>query len=309
MTNNEWKERFELLQKINDNIARDEIRRMRSAIFQSTLNIVKEGKYISENGKAIKFADQATMIDGTQFYADEISLNACDLEEFDEEYLVENKDCLVVAKELLDEGYNPVVLNMANRHNPGGGVLNGAGAQEENLFRRTNLFCSLYQYAPYANQYGISQAQEQYPLDRNFGGIYTPSATVFRGTEEDGYPLLDTPFHVSFISVAGLCCPTVENGEIIPLQAEGLKNKIRTIFRIALINGHDSIVLGALGCGAFQNPPKHVARLFEEVCDEPEFNGYFALLDFAIMEDHNSHRQHNMEGNFKPFYRRFGNKY
>ena len=309
MESKEWKEHFQQLKIINDNIARMEIRAMRSEIFQSTVNIVRAGEYTSENGNKITLDDQEKIISGTQFYSQEITLDEHQLEEYDEEYLVENKDCLDVAKELLDEGYHPVVLNMANRHNPGGGVLYGAGAQEENLFRRTNLFCSLYQYAPYAAQYGLPQAPEQYPMDRNHGGIYTPQAQVFRGNESEGYPLLDTPFHVSFISVAGLCCPDVESGKIVPQQAERLKNKIRTIFRIALTNGHDAIVLGALGCGAFCNPPEHVAQLFEEVADEPEFNGHFALLDFAILEDHNSHRSHNLEGNFKPFHKRFGNKF
>lgn len=51
-------------------------------------------------------------------------------------------------------------------------------------------------------------------------------------------------------------------------HVEPIKNKIRTIFRIGLIHGHDSLVLGALGCGAFRNPPRHVARLFHEVMDE-----------------------------------------
>ena len=67
---------------------------------------------------------------------------------------------------------------MASRQNPGGGVINGAGAQEETIFRRTNLFKSLYQFAPYAAQYGVKKCKYQYPMDRNFGGIYSPGITI-----------------------------------------------------------------------------------------------------------------------------------
>ncbi len=46
---------------------------------------------------------------------------------------------------------------------------------------------------------------------------------------------------------------------------------IRTILRIGLSNGHDALILGAMGCEAFRNPPSHVAKLFHEVIIEPEF--------------------------------------
>lgn len=82
-----------------------------------------------------------------------------------------NSDCLEEGIKLLDAGYNPAILNMANRQNPGGGVRNGAGAQEETIFRRTNIFRSLYQFTAYAEQYGIHKSPYQYPMDRNFGGI------------------------------------------------------------------------------------------------------------------------------------------
>ena len=55
---------------------------------------------------------------------------------------------------------------MASRRNPGGGVLGGAGAQEENLFRRSTLLQSLYQYANYAAEYDVPQNRdgERYPI-------------------------------------------------------------------------------------------------------------------------------------------------
>jgi uncharacterized protein (TIGR02452 family) len=102
-------------------------------------------------------------------------------------------DCLETAELLLKSGYNPCALNMANRQNPGGRVLNGAAAQEEDLFRRSNLFMSLYQFVSYAEEYGIKRNDNQYPLDKNTGGVYSGEITVFRGSERNGYCLLKNP--------------------------------------------------------------------------------------------------------------------
>ena len=47
------------------------------------------------------------------------------------------------------------------------------------------------------------------------------------------------------------------------LTREGLeiqKNKIRTTYRIALENGHDSMILGAFGCGVFHLIPEEVSK-------------------------------------------------
>ena len=66
------------------------------------------------------------------------------------------------------------------------------------------------------------------------------------------------------------------------------RNKIRTIFRIGLLYGHDSLVLGAFGCGAFRNPPEEMARLFHEVMEEPEFKDRYRLITFSIIDDHNA---------------------
>ena len=309
----QWKEQFERLSTQRNAKQKEEVRfllrSMRVDVFKHTVFLVQQGYYFNEEQEKINFPDARTMMAGTEFYDSPQTVHHIPTMINETIVKVENIDCLLAAEKLLKEGYHPAVLNMASRQNPGGGVQNGAGAQEENLFRRSNLFQSLYQFAPFASNFGLHKSKHQYPLDRNFGGIYTPHATVFRGTEQDGYPLLDTPYQMSFIAVAGINRPALASPErIAPELVEPVKNKIRTIFRIGLLHGHDSLVLGALGCGAFRNPPSHIARLFHEVMEEKEFKNKYRLLLFAILDDHNARLKHNPDGNFLPFVREFANR-
>ena len=297
-----------LMEKVKhgDQTAYYQVKELRAMEFRNTVEIVNQGHYITEDGKEVFFPSDKEMMHETAFYEHEF--HTPDAPHNSEPTIVEiqNIDCLYAGVQLKEMGYNPAVLNMASRRNPGGGVTTGAGAQEETLFRRTNLFRSLYQFAPYAGQYGITPSRHQYPLDRNFGGIYTPDAIYFRESEQKGYALMDEPVALSFISVAGINRPDLTpDNKIADHHVEPVKNKMRTIFRIGLAHGHDTLVLGALGCGAFRNPPHHVARLFHEVMDEPEFKNKYRKIVFAILDDHNAHLKHNPEGNFKPFAEEF----
>ena len=281
------------------------IKEMRADIFQNTIALVNQGFYITENGRKIVL-DNDRMISGTKFYSRQFDVY--DIPAINGRTTVEvvETDCLLEGIRLLNGGYCPAVLNMANRRTPGGGVLNGAAAQEETIFRRTNIFRSLYQFSPFAGDYGIRKSNLQYPMDRNFGGIYTPAVTVFREDEGNGFRLMEEPRELGFISVAGMNRPDLKlNGMIVDHLLEPIRHKIRTILRIGLAHGHNSLVLGALGCGAFCNPPAQIARLFHEVLMEKEFADKYRHISFAILEDHNSHRDHNHEGNYLPFKREF----
>lgn len=306
----QWKDTFESISNNlkscpNSDSYRAEMRAHRKKVYMHTLFVSQKGYYYTEKGDTVKLPDSGEMIRNSRFYSTK-QTPPLGKEYEDAVITVENTDCLIAAKNMLDEGYNPAVLNMANRQKPGGGVYNGAGAQEENLFRRTNLFKSLYQYSDLAYLYGIPKAAEAYPMDRNHGGIYSPDVVVFRGAEKDGYPILDEYYQVAFISVAGMNRPELDSqGRIAARLVEGIKNKIRTILNIALDNGHDSLVMGALGCGAFRNPPDHTAQLFREVI-ETEYKNRFRKICFAILEDHNSVRKNSTDGNYIPFCREFG---
>ena len=171
-----------------------------------------------------------------------------------------DEDTLDTALKLQDQGYNPCVLNFASPSRPGGGWLSGARAQEEELFLRSTYDLSL------SDPDGIDTERKwTYPIPEK-GGIYSPDVLVFRNNESSDYTILpwDKCRYVNFVAVAALRNPKTDNGRLSRRDAFVTKEKIKTILRIALINGHTCVLLGAFGCGAFSNPPHHMAELFAE---------------------------------------------
>lgn len=288
-----------------------EKRMMRVKVFDDTVECCRRGYYINRFGDKVEIPVTDGTTDGTAFYTNKDMFNVNDVPALAEPTVIKiaNRDCLVTAKYLIDNGYHPAVLNMASRHNPGGGVVNGSGAQEENVCRRTSLHRSIFCYGEFAAKYGLPASPEgkRYPMDHTYGGIYTPSVTVIKDEEDNRYQYLDTPYSVDFISVAGVNNPDLDaNGIFTPEIAETIRCKIRTILRLGLHHGNDSLVLGALGCGAFHNPPEQVAVLFKEVLGEAEFKNKYRRIIFAIIDDFNAHQAHNPNGNYKPFKEVFG---
>lgn len=296
----DWLRQFKIASE-----SRSGFRELRADIFQNTVNIVCANGY-RIGDESVIFNNDATRQDSTLYDTVPVLPPS---EAVATQFSVIEADCLETAELLKKAGFNPCVLNMANRQNPGGGVLDGAGAQEENIFRRSNIFMSLFQYAIYADEYGIPRASASYPLNRNTGGCYSGRVTVFRGSERAGYCILKRPFEIAVVTVPAINRPDLkmknEQYYIADDFLEPTKEKIRTIFRIAGERRHDSLVLGAFGCGAFRNPPHHMAALFKEVFAEDEFRTRFRLVVFAIIDDHNSHMSHNPQGNFYPFLNEF----
>ena len=252
--------------------------------------MVEAGCYISQSGKEIQIPwDAYAMMKSSKMYSSELTVQP-PTAVFDTTVEIWQMDCLDAAKKIqLETDGITAVLNLANRQNPGGGVYTGSGAQEESCFLRSNYFTALYPFAEYANQYALPKSKEQYPLDRNFGGVWSEGITVFRGRELEGYPLLDEPWKTNFIAVAAINRPQTieENGEtrLHPDMVQGALNKIRTIMNIAADNHVSNLVLGAMGCGAFHNPPKHIAELFLQVMNEPQYKGRFQRIVFAIINE------------------------
>ena len=199
------------------------------------------------------------------------------------EILVENTTTLQIAEKLLQQGFEPLVLDMANRSSPGGSVLAGSNAQEETLCRQSNLYPGL-QKAYMDGHYPIPEC----------GGILVKNVTFFR---DENYDLIAAPFQISVFASAAYDCnsshwPDLDNhlcGYDRPESDEdyekGTKAKMRALLEAAQKNGNDALVLSAFGCGAFKNNPALISQWYKQVLNEPRFKNSFKVVVFAIKDN------------------------
>ncbi|KAG0281333.1 hypothetical protein BGZ95_004970 [Linnemannia exigua] len=197
---------------------------------------------------------------------------------------VVNADSLDEALRLKRQGFKPIVLDMANREFPGGDYRADGTTQEAGLFLRTNLYQCL-DTEP--------RRSEFYPLPSQ-GAVYCPNMVVLRKSSQDKNEFMDRPEWMSFLAMAPL-----RNPPLVPNEANEMvlgdraaiitKKKIQNMFRIALDNGHDAIVLSAFGCGRLHNPAESVASIFKEVIHSNYMGGVkkgrtFGEIVFAITD-------------------------
>jgi len=283
---------------------------MRIEVYEDTLELLRQGWYMSRSGRRVEFPAAERVMAAAEMFCGRISVDGDGRERVATEVVVENNDCVLAAKRLIDEGYNPAMLNLADLYTPGGIVEYGSGAQEENLCRRSDLVLSLYQFSQSRiDEYpalGLKARKEQYPMDERYGGVYSGIVTFFRGPESEGSLPEDKTYNIPVISVAAINNPRIgADGLMLREEASLTLDKMRTIFRIGMLKGHDSLVLSAMGCGAFANPPAHIAKLFRQVIEEEEFKDRFRLIDFAILDGYRTGLGHNPDGNLLPFQREF----
>ena len=183
---------------------------------------------------------------------------------------VSNETTLGVARRLSDAGMNPLALNFANGVQAGGGFLGGARAQEEVLCRSSALYATLVGDRMY------DAHRERPQPDSTDWAIYSPQVPVFR--TDDGAEL-EQVWLLSFITCAAPDAPSVGQ----PEAGDLLRRRIHRVLAIALAYEYSTLVLGAWGCGAFENDPYRTATDFRHAM-EHEFSGAFAHVTFAIAD-------------------------
>lgn len=214
---------------------------------------------------------------------------------------VSNLDTLSAAKQYakmadIDDGETIVcILNFASATTPGGGVLKGSSAQEENLCRRTTLYPALNQQVCWDEYYNINRKN-----NTNIGSdtvIYTQDVLVFKDKDYNVLPK-EEMFYTDVITCAAPNLREKPNNqynegaskEQLRLTNEELYDihvkRARCILNAALQNGVTHLILGAFGCGAFQNDPATVARAYKDVLKEYTYD--FEVVEFAIIGKNNN---------------------
>lgn len=186
------------------------------------------------------------------------------------EVRVRNRTTLEAAKDLVDRGERPLVLNFANGIAPGGGFLGGARAQEEVLCRSSALFATLDGDPMY-------DAHRLRPEpDSSDWVILSPEVPVFRG---DSGAAWDEPWLIDVITSAAPVATRIGQ----PRAGDLLERRIHRVLAVAAAYSYRALLLGAWGCGAFGNDPVRTADDFRRALEQ-EFRGCFATVEFAITD-------------------------
>jgi uncharacterized protein (TIGR02452 family) len=174
---------------------------------------------------------------------------------------------------------NPLCLNYASARNPGGGFLSGSQAQEESLARSSGLYPC------------IAQMTEMYEHNRRLATclysdymVYSPAVPVFR--QDDGR-LLENPYKAAFITAPAVNARAVRANERdrVNLLRPTMQARLNRLLWVAAEHQHLTLILGAWGCGVFDNDPQMVATLFAHALSEGgPFSGYFKHIVFAVFD-------------------------
>ncbi|HRE46925.1 MAG TPA: TIGR02452 family protein [Aggregatilineales bacterium] len=260
----------------------------RRAIAAQTITILEKGEYETPNGANVSLAHSlAACLSATRCYdpdslaalRDQVIATPSPYPETTFEVISETtlEGCarLVAAGRYTRVG----ALNFASARNAGGGFLSGAQAQEESLARSSGLYPSLRRCPDYY-AYHRHHAAALYS-DRM---IYSPACPVFR--RDDG-TLLEQPYAVDFITSPAPNAGAIRHNEpeSIPAIPAVLHERAGKVLALAASQNIPTLVLGAWGCGVFQNDPLMVATTFHHhLTQGGAFWGRFAHIRFSIYD-------------------------
>jgi len=176
------------------------------------------------------------------------------------------------------------VLNMANAYKPGGAYVEGAIAQEENMFRRTDCHFRIGDQEM-DRETGRYRPEMTRLLTAQDGAVYLDvehPRVCIRGPEDRqradlGYPWLVDEDVFPFFELRA-AAQDLRGG--IPFSPQEARKRIAVQLDTLQAAGLRHAVLSAFGCGAFQNPAEQVAEIYgDEIALRREA---FDVIAFAV---------------------------
>ncbi len=267
-----------------------DLKKQRLNVFLDTERIFKKGMYES-NGKQILLNEPAKpyacYVDNQNFLIEK----SADTEELTAPaaprekglgVLVLWQDTLEAAQTLSTQYPDEkiAIVSFANEHYPGGGFRHGARGQEEHLVRASNLLRSFELLKKKGVNFPDGERKRHIPP---CGVIFHPDVTIFK---DKNYQLIDKPYTINIISCAAYNLsskniPKTFKGT--PEYTQNTRHKIRAQFLAAAHSDVKHLVLGAFGCGNFENDAEFIAQEYKIAIDE--FGRYFKTITFAIVDE------------------------
>ncbi|SDJ46016.1 TIGR02452 family protein [Streptomyces indicus] len=253
--------------------------RLRS-LAAATEAVVAAGGYTAPGGRTVDLADAiAAARSGTTLHGPQpvpCSVDPVHTTAFE----VTPESSTEAARRLTRESAAPVAaLNFASARNPGGGYLNGAQAQEEALCRASALYTCLREAPAYYEHHRTHR--DPFYTDRV---IHTPAVPVFR---DDSGRLLEEPYTVGFLTSPAPNAGVIRRSRPDEAHRIGpvLAARAERVLETAVAHGYRHLVLGAWGCGVFQNDPAQVAGTFRALLTgEGRFAGHFEQVVFGVLD-------------------------
>lgn len=250
-------------------------------IARETESIVEAGRYRTPQGREVSIERALTAaLSGTRLYGPEpVHVAALDGDRTPRIEVTAESSLQAAARLTGERPGKVAVLSYASARNPGGGYLNGAQAQEEALCRGSALYATLLRAPDYYAHHRAGRSA--FYTDRV---IHSPGVPVFR---DDRGRLLDTPY------TAGFLTSPAPNAGVIRRTAPDVAHRIpaalasrgERVLEVAAVRGYRRLVLGAWGCGVFQNDPAEVAGAFRALLTGGgRFAGHFEQIVFGILD-------------------------
>lgn len=179
-------------------------------------------------------------------------------------------------------------LNFASYKNPGGKFLEGSSAQEEMLCHTSTLYPVLAHFDQF---YKDNKTQLNRGLYQS-NILYSPDICFI-------WNMLGKYIckRCDIITCAAPNWSAAKRNNVCESELIlALNDRIQRIFNIAMAQNVNTLILGAFGCGVFENNPHTVASIFRNLLNT-EYNGVFRSVIFAIPCDTGK----NAYNNFKIF--------